>query len=170
MAHHPPPPGLSPRFRHLRTLSGLSLRETSALLEGAVTLARSIEHNDQANPTASVLARVAERLGATLDWLVRGEGEPPTREQVLSAVERARASKEAAQMAPLRPCQIALLRSAASIHGAYLGFPGNHLPGRKAIAAELARLGLVELVAPDLARITPAGREQLREEVRRAAE
>lgn len=91
MAHHPPPPGLARRLRSLRKLAGLSLRQTSLLVSGAVTLAASIERNPRANPTVGTVRRFASAFGASLDWLVNGEGDPPTREQVAAAIERTRA-------------------------------------------------------------------------------
>lgn len=71
--------------RDLASLSGVSHGAPGSLFRGEVP-----------HPQITTVAPLARTLGVSLDWLVFGEGEPPTKEQVLSAVERARASKEAA--------------------------------------------------------------------------
>lgn len=83
------------RLAKARTLGKLSGRQLSSLAGMASNYSAMIERGASRHPAFWVVSRLACVLGVSLDWLARGEGEPPTREQVLSAVERARASKEA---------------------------------------------------------------------------
>lgn len=48
-------------------------------------------------PAMNVLAKLAETLGVSLDWLVRGVGEPPG-DDVLAAAVRAARDKQSAQI------------------------------------------------------------------------
>lgn len=49
-------------------------------------------------PRIDVVSKIAEALGVSLDWLIRGEGPEPEPEAVRAAVERARAARaEAAE-------------------------------------------------------------------------
>lgn len=79
------------RLHVVRVRAGLSARELSRLagLTGAhVGLVESGTIKAVGAPTAAALARV---LGCSLDWLVLGQGEPPSDAELAAAVAAARA-------------------------------------------------------------------------------
>lgn len=79
------------RLRVVRVRAGLSARELSRLagLTGAhVGLVESGAIRDVGTSTATALAGV---LGCSLDWLVRGQGTPPSDAELAAAVAAARA-------------------------------------------------------------------------------
>lgn len=71
-------------MKELSTLSGLAGSHAGLIARGAVE-----------NPRIDVAEKLAHTLGVSLDWLVRGEGEPPTAEAVRAAVEAAREADRA---------------------------------------------------------------------------
>lgn len=74
--------------RDLANLSGVSNGAPGSLFRGEVL-----------HPQITTVAPIARTLGVSLDWLVFNEGDPPTKEQVTAAIERARSlalGKEAA--------------------------------------------------------------------------
>lgn len=52
---------------------------------------RLIESGVREDPRSQTLAAIARATGATLDWLITGEGAPPSADAVRAAVARARA-------------------------------------------------------------------------------
>lgn len=84
------------RLARLAKLAGLTHRDLAALTGVSRSAPGALFRGEIPHPQITTIAPLARVLGAPWDWLVSGEGEPPTKEQVLSAVERARASKEAA--------------------------------------------------------------------------
>lgn len=79
------------RLRSTRLRAGLSAGEFSrlaGLTRSHVGLVEAGTIKDIGTITASALAGV---LGCSLDWLVRGEGEPPSDAELAAAVAAARA-------------------------------------------------------------------------------
>ena len=80
------------RLRWAREQTGLSARALSVLVEASPALVGLIERGDVESPRLETLSALADALGTTVGWLLAGEGEPPTPEAILAAVERARAA------------------------------------------------------------------------------
>jgi len=81
---------LADRLKRTRKIAGFSARmldELAGLTPGHTSSIEAGRRQIPSTSTASALARV---LGVSLDWLIAGVGEPPTKESVRSAVERAR--------------------------------------------------------------------------------
>lgn len=79
------------RLRATRLRAGLSTRELSrlaGLAESHTALIEAGTIKDIGTSTASALAGV---LGCSLDWLVRGQGEPPSDAELAAAIAAARA-------------------------------------------------------------------------------
>jgi hypothetical protein len=53
----------------------------------------SVEDSGGANTESSRLDRIARVLGVSMDWLIRGDGDPPTAESVAASVAVARFAK-----------------------------------------------------------------------------
>lgn len=68
-------------------VSGLELDRLARLCRGHVS---AIESGRNKNPSADTLRPIAEVLGISLDWLIRGIGPAPTERAVKKAVEAAR--------------------------------------------------------------------------------
>ncbi len=83
---------LGERLQGLRTMAGLGGRELDRLAE---THASLIESGHADNPTFKTVGKIAQVFGVTLDWLVYGNGKPPTARSVQAAVGEARARKAA---------------------------------------------------------------------------
>jgi len=73
-------------------MAGLSARALSALAGLNHARVNQIETRVE-NVGSRTLASLARVLGISLDWLITGIGDPPTKESVRAAVERARANK-----------------------------------------------------------------------------
>lgn len=87
---------LPDRLEHARALAGgLSLRELSKLAGLFGTHAALIESGRRTNIEGKTAVALARVLGVSTDWLLTGEGDEPTAEQVRAAVERARAAAKA---------------------------------------------------------------------------
>ena len=74
-------------------LSGASAREIDRLAgrtENQFALIISRKQRSLRGDIATIYARV---FGCSVGYLLAGEGEPPTREQVAAAIERARAAR-----------------------------------------------------------------------------
>jgi transcriptional regulator with XRE-family HTH domain len=78
------------RLRHVRELSGLSARELDRLAGQPEGHATMIERRSAERVWTDTAASYAQVVGVTLDWLVRGVGDRPTKKSVRAAVERAR--------------------------------------------------------------------------------
>lgn len=96
------------RLKETRTLSGLSTKEVDKLAGISPGHTWTLEKAETASAEAKTLNAVCVVLGLSLDYLVRGEGEPPTKEQIDAAVATARVELEARQAGAL----------AAGTHGA----------------------------------------------------
>lgn len=72
-----------------------SQRELAELAGLSPSMVWQIESGTIAAPSGTTLAQLAEVLGVSLDWLIRGEGPDPQAEDVQAAVERARLRRSA---------------------------------------------------------------------------
>lgn len=83
------------RLRWARLAANISARELdrlAGLAEGHTALLEAGKKNDIEMRTAK---KLKSALGVTLDWLVIGEGDPPTTEHILSSVKAAQAAAAA---------------------------------------------------------------------------
>ena len=78
------------RLRELRLTAGLSCRGLDATAGLHSNHVAALEHVD--NCQAVTARKLADALGCTVGWLVAGEGEAPSAEDVRAAVERARSA------------------------------------------------------------------------------
>jgi transcriptional regulator with XRE-family HTH domain len=85
----PWPSTLAGRLRAARTLAGLSGRALDKLAGRKEGHASVIESRPDGAVKAAVAMAYARALGVSLEWLVDGKGEPPTRESLARAVEAA---------------------------------------------------------------------------------
>lgn len=74
-------------------ISGRELSALAGLAEGVVG---QIERGVIRDPGSLGVGRLAEVLGSSADWLIRGTGEEPSADTVREAIERARASRKKA--------------------------------------------------------------------------
>jgi transcriptional regulator with XRE-family HTH domain len=91
---------LTERLLALRKSAGLNTRDVARLADLSDALVSHIECGRIANPRTESIRSIAEVLGCSLDWLVNGEGEPPTAEHVRAAVDAARARLAASAPLP----------------------------------------------------------------------
>lgn len=84
------------RLQRARELVGnLSARELAALAGQTQSLVAQIERGKIESPRSDTIVSLSTVLGVTTDWLLKGEGDEPTAELVLAAVEKARADRAA---------------------------------------------------------------------------
>lgn len=98
---------LSERLRQVRLIGGLGCRELDRLAglgEGHVSM---IETGKRPNIESRIAAALADVLGLSLDWLVRGLGPNPSAKRVRAAVERARAAAAVPPVAEETPPPLA---------------------------------------------------------------
>lgn len=86
---------LGKRLKKARTLAKLTGRQLCELAGLSSTVVSMIERGHIHKPSAEALASLAIPLGVPLDWLVRGVGPEPTKDQILSAVAEAQKSRAA---------------------------------------------------------------------------
>jgi transcriptional regulator with XRE-family HTH domain len=86
---------LQDRLRYLRAIGTVEPNELDHLagLRGRGHVG-AIEKGTSLHPRADTLAKLADALGASLDWLVRGMGRPPTRAAVRAAIQMARRGRQ----------------------------------------------------------------------------
>lgn len=82
--------------RNLTKVAAADLGTWAGLSRGTVGM---IENGSRPDPSGTTVAKLATALGTTTDWLLTGEGDGPTREQVTEATEQAKATWEAAEEA-----------------------------------------------------------------------
>lgn len=92
----PPKSPLGRRLKKARDLAELSGRDLSDLAKASVNMVSLIERGVTLSPRSQVLENLADVLGISLDWLVRGLGPEPTREQIRTAVDVARTRRKEA--------------------------------------------------------------------------
>lgn len=96
MVDSPPRSGLQARLAELRTRSKLSGRRLAELaLLKSPSHFNLIESGDRPTPSALVLHAIARTLGTTVEYLLTGEGEPPTDEHLAHAIAAAERRLEA---------------------------------------------------------------------------
>jgi transcriptional regulator with XRE-family HTH domain len=76
-------------------VDGLSTKEVDRLAGLKPGHTWQVEKNT-AKRAADTLDRIARVLGLTMDYVIRGDGEPPTAQEVIEAVTRARVAAEQA--------------------------------------------------------------------------
>lgn len=84
------PGTLGSRLRYARDLSGLGSRELGRLAGVSEGYPSNIESGARKNVPIEALSGFARVLGLSLDWLVDGQGDPPSRAAVVIAAEKAR--------------------------------------------------------------------------------
>lgn len=96
MDDHPPRSGLQARLAELRSRSKLSGRRLAELAQlKSPSHFNLIESGDRPTPSAQVLHAIARTLGTTVEYLLTGEGEAPTEEQLARALAAAEQRLEA---------------------------------------------------------------------------
>ncbi len=81
------------RLCERRVAAGLERSELSELAGLSPALVGMIERGDRTNITAATAVSLARVLGTTAEYLVAGEGAPPSVSEVQAAVARARAAR-----------------------------------------------------------------------------
>ena len=85
---------LQSRMAFVRSLSGVSARELSSVMRVAHSAYSHVEAGRVKSPTAEFLTALASATGVSLDWLLLGQGEPPSADSIRTAIARARASEQ----------------------------------------------------------------------------
>jgi transcriptional regulator with XRE-family HTH domain len=85
------------RLQHLRELAGLDRADLSTLAHLAPPHVGMIERGDVKSPSGNTVAALAEVLGVSTDYLLRGSGIEPDAEAVRVAVEKTRSERSAAE-------------------------------------------------------------------------
>lgn len=81
------------RLKHARELvDGLGQRELDRLSTLGMGHVSMIESGRRPNIEGATAVKLARVLGVSVDWLLTGEGDDPTADQVRAAVERARSA------------------------------------------------------------------------------
>jgi transcriptional regulator with XRE-family HTH domain len=80
------------RVAHLQSLSGLDRAELSRLAGLAPSHVGAIIRGGVKDPASSTMGAIARVTGVSTDWLIRGEGDQPSEDDVHEAIERARAA------------------------------------------------------------------------------
>lgn len=79
------------RLASLREMGGVSRAELAAFTGMSRGYPGHIETGRYADIGVSILGRIAEVFGASLDWFATGEGDPPALDVVKEGVKAARA-------------------------------------------------------------------------------
>jgi len=80
------------RIRAARDLIRLPSKQLDKLAGLNTGVCWAVENSPTGNSESKTLDKIARALGLSLDYVVRGEGEPPTAESVQTAVDEARAA------------------------------------------------------------------------------
>ncbi len=85
------------RLRWLRDRSGLTRRAVSDLTDPpiAYSFVGKLERGDKKRLGVDIALDLAELFGARVEWLFRGEGQPPSETAILEAIDLRRHEKEA---------------------------------------------------------------------------
>jgi len=81
---------VSERLSYLRGLGGISNRELDRISGLSRGHSWSIERGGRPSVELKTVQAIAAAMGSSVGWLASGEGEPPTEEVVLAAIERAK--------------------------------------------------------------------------------
>lgn len=81
----------------MREIGGLSARRLSDLANVAEASAAQIERGFTQSPRTETIAKLAQVLGASLDWLIAGAGDPPDAEAIAVAIAKAEAAHNLAK-------------------------------------------------------------------------
>lgn len=88
-------PSIGDRLLKLRTMAGAGSRELSRVVGASPAIVFHLEHGLIATPGSALAIRLARALGASVEYLVLGEGDPPDADNVVSAWARASAALKA---------------------------------------------------------------------------
>lgn len=89
------PSEVGTRVASLRELAGLSARELSILADLSPSMVGHIEAGRVQQPGVDTILRLADVMGASLSYLIKGEGRAPSKAGCAEAVRVARARKAA---------------------------------------------------------------------------
>ena len=81
---------MAQRLAHLREMGGVSRLELHVLAKISRGFPGHIETGRVQDVGVTVLGRIADVFGVTIDWLARGDGKAPTTRSVAEAVKAAR--------------------------------------------------------------------------------
>lgn len=92
--------GLADRLRALRKVSGLSALKLGQVAGISGSHVGLIESGRRKKIGSGIVAKLAEVLGCTTDYLINGTGRPPARADVLAASAKAVARWERSRPSP----------------------------------------------------------------------
>jgi transcriptional regulator with XRE-family HTH domain len=81
---------LRTRLRTAREIAGVSARELDRLAGLGEAHTSMIEAGDRVSIETNTAVKLCTALGASLDWLLRGQGKPPTSKEVRIAIANSR--------------------------------------------------------------------------------
>ena len=84
-----PPSGFGRRLRQLREKAGINPYELTRVVGASHAVVPLIESGKILSPKVGLALNLAEALGTTTQYLDRGEGQEPTRDQILAAYQLA---------------------------------------------------------------------------------
>lgn len=84
---------MAERLQNLRSRAGYGARELSRLVGASPAMIYHLERGLIERPSAEIAIRLAAALGTTPQYLVLGEGNPPSTHEIDAAVERAKAER-----------------------------------------------------------------------------
>jgi transcriptional regulator with XRE-family HTH domain len=94
------PSDVGTRVAELRELAGLSARELSILAGLSPSMVGHIEAGRVQQPGADTVSQLAEVMGASLSYLIKGEGKAPSKGKCAAAVSTARTRRNGSDPAP----------------------------------------------------------------------
>lgn len=78
------------RIKAARTLAGISTKDLDRLAGLKEGVCWAVENSATGNSETRTVDKIAKVLGLSLDYVIRGDGKPPTANKVKAAVEAAR--------------------------------------------------------------------------------
>jgi transcriptional regulator with XRE-family HTH domain len=85
------PDSLGSRVRYLRQLGGISASDLAHLAAlKSRTHVGLIENGTRQTPSGETVVAIARVLGTSAEWLITGEGDGPTEDDVRAAIARTR--------------------------------------------------------------------------------
>jgi len=81
---------LGERVKLVREMAGLTARGLDRLVGVAEGYTSLIESGKRRNIGSDLLSSYAEKLGASLDWLISGKGAAPAKATVVAAMQKAK--------------------------------------------------------------------------------
>ena len=78
------------RIRAARAMAGISTKDLDRLAGLKPGVSWAVENSATGNSETKTVDKIAKVLGLSLDYIVRGDGKPPTANKVKAAVDAAR--------------------------------------------------------------------------------